>query len=112
MVLEKAISVLCIAGVSEYALCVRVHVCGALSRQSFLGGCPRDFSDCPRAWRKRADGRARSLESENGSDRSLQKIAAGTCEPPPTYAGLCGPVRLFDMSLADVEALEFCRSAE
>ena len=30
-----------------------------VARQTFLGGCPRDFASCPRAWVKREDGLAK-----------------------------------------------------
>ena len=36
-------------------------------------------------------------------------IVPGLCDPPPTYAGLCGPVKLSDMSLADMEVLELVK---
>ena len=36
-------------------------------------------------------------------------MVPGLCDPPPTYAGLCGPVKLSDMSLADMEVLKLVK---
>merc|ERR1719181_1006348 len=75
---------------SDLAKAAYARVHQRLVKSIYVGGCPRDFSGCPKGW-----------------------VAEGDmCSPPGDYDGLCGPINFGQASGAEQEALAWkCRAS-
>ena len=75
---------------SELAETAYMLVHANVLKQNFIGGCIRDYGDCPRNW----------------------VAVDGNCVPPIDYVGFCGPIELQKLAAIQIEEFSWrCKAA-